>query len=86
MTFLWTPRFKKAYHDLPLEAQSAVDTHLQLLAQNWRHPSLQAKKLRGTRNVWSIRISRDLRLTFEPTRAVILLRVVGHHDAALRSP
>ena len=86
MTFLWTPRFERAYRALPPEGQTAVDSHLRLLAQNWRHPSLQAKRLQGTRNIWSLRISRDLWLTFEPTRAGILLRVVGHHDAALRSP
>ncbi|MBI3332840.1 MAG: hypothetical protein HYZ93_01975 [Candidatus Omnitrophica bacterium] len=86
MTFLWTPRFEKAYRALPLETQADVDGHLKLLAQNWRHPSLQARKLQGARNIWYIRISRDLRLTFEPTRGGILLRVVGRHDVTLRSP
>ena len=86
MTFLWTSRFEKAYRTLPQNQQAVVDNHLRLLARHWRHPSLQTKKLQGTRNVWAIRISRDLRLTFEPTKAGLLLRNVGHHDPTLRSP
>ncbi len=86
MTFLWTARFEKAYRTLPPEQQAAVDAHLRLMEQNWRHPSLQTKKLQGTRSIWSIRVSRDLRLTFEPTRGGILLRNVGPHDPTLRSP
>ncbi len=78
MTFLWTPRFEKAYRTLPTEQQTAVDAHLRLMAQNWRHPSLQTKRLPGTRNIWYLRVSRDLRLTFEPARTGILLRNVGH--------
>ena len=86
MTFLWTARFEKAYRALPHDQQAVVDTHLRLLAQNWRHPSLQTKKLQGTKHIWAIRLSRDLRLTFEPTKAGVLLWNVGHHDPALRSP
>ncbi len=86
MTFVWTPRFERAYRALPSEQQEAVDSHLRLLERNWRHPSLRTKKLGGTRNVWYLRISGNLRLTFEPRRQEIFLRNVGHHDATLRSP
>ena len=86
MTFLWTARFQKAYRALLPEHQAAVDAQLRLLQHNWRHPSLHTKKLQGSRNIWSLRISRELRLTFEPTRSGILLRNVGHHDPTLRSP
>lgn len=86
MTFLWTARFERAYRALSHDAQAAVDGHLRLMERNWRHPSLRAKKLEGVRNVWAIRISRDLRLTFEPIREGVVLRNVGHHDATLRSP
>jgi len=86
MTFLWTARFEKAYRALSHEGQAAVDEHLRLLERQWRHPSLQTKKLQGTRNIWALRISRDLRLTFEPTKVGVLLRNVGRHDSTLRSP
>lgn len=86
MTFVWTPRFEKAYRDLSLEQHEAVDSHLRRLEQNWRHPSLQTKRLGGTKNIWYLRISRDLRLTFELRRQEIFLRNVGPHDATLRSP
>ncbi len=86
MTFLWTARFERAYRALPSNEQEAVDAHLRLLEQHWRHPSLHTKKLAGTKNVWAIRISRNLRLTFEPTRSGTLLRHVGPHDSTLRAP
>ena len=86
MTFFWTERFQKAYRTLPPDQRAAVDSHLRLMEQNWRHPSLHTKKLHGTRTIWAIRISRDLRLTFEPMKAGILLRNVGRHDPTLRSP
>ena len=86
MTFLWTPRFQRAYHALSAEHQAAVNEHLNMLEKNWRHPSLRAKRLPGTPRIWYIRVSRDIRLTFEPVRTEILLRNVGHHDEVLRSP
>ena len=86
MTFVWTPRFEKAYQALSPEMQEAVDSHLQRLEQNWRHPSLKTKKLGGKKSIWYLRISQDLRLTFEPRRQEVFLRNVGPHDATLRSP
>lgn len=86
MTFLWTARFERAYRALSSEHQAAVDTHLRMLEKNWRHPSLRAKRLPAARRIWYIRVSRDIRLTFEPARADIFLRNVGHHDEVLRSP
>jgi len=86
MTFLWTSRFERAYRALSSEHQAAVDAHLKMLERNWRHPYLRAQRLPGASRIWYIRISRDVRLTFEPARGGILLRNVGHHDATLRSP
>ena len=86
MTFRWTPRFDRAYGALSSEQQSAIDAHLKMLETNWRHPSLRAKRLPMARRIWYIRVSRDIRLTFEPVRSDIFLRNVGHHDEVLRSP
>ena len=86
MTFLWTPRFQRAYQALSSEHQAAVHEHLRMLEKNWRHPSLRAKRLPGAPRIWYIRVSRDIRLTFEPVRREIFLRNVGHHDEVLRSP
>ena len=75
MTFLWTSRFDRAYRALSSEHQSAVDEHLRMLEKGWRHPSLRAKRLPGAPKIWYIRVSRDIRLTFEPVRTEIFLRV-----------
>ncbi|MGI8878311.1 MAG: hypothetical protein ACR2G8_06820 [Candidatus Limnocylindria bacterium] len=42
--------------------------------------------MQGIAGIWEARASRDLRITFEVTQGVALLRNVGHHDATLRSP
>ena len=86
MTFVWTARFERAYRALSGEEQIAVDEHLRLMERDWRHPSLHTKKLHGFRHLWSLRIARGMRLTFEPHRGAILLRNVGPHDPTLRSP
>ena len=86
MTFVWTARFERAYRALSTEAQTAVNEHLRLMEREWRHPSLHTKKLHGVRDIWYIRISRGMRLTFERHPGAILLRNVGPHDPTLRAP
>ncbi len=85
MILEWTPRFQRAYRKLSADQQSRVDSALDRLVADMRHPSLRVKKLRGI-EVWSARASDELRLTFEPITGGIRLRLVGHHDATLRSP
>jgi len=81
----WTLRFRRAYQKLSPEQQQRVNAALDRLVTDMRHPSLRVKKLQGT-EIWSARASDELRLTFEPITGGIRLRIVGHHDATLRSP
>jgi len=47
MKLQWSSQFAKDYHKLPQQIQKQADKALELLLQDWRHPSLQAKKMKG---------------------------------------
>jgi mRNA-degrading endonuclease RelE of RelBE toxin-antitoxin system len=71
--------FLKDYRALPAEIRNQVDKQLTYLIQNPRHPSLRAKKLRGT-DKFELRVSRGYRLTFRVIENVLELRRVGTLD------
>ena len=86
MNFIETSRFKRAYRSLSDEAKVRVKESLRKLAENNRHPSLQTKKIKGTKDIWEARISLDYRITFQIIKNYFILRNVGHHDPTLRNP
>jgi len=74
-----TDAFRRDYRALPAEIRDRVDKQLRLLLEDFRHPSLRLKKLRGT-NKFEIRISKGYRLTLRLDKEHIELRRVGTHD------
>ena len=74
-----TESFLKDYRALPAEIRNQVDKQLAYLIQNPRHPSLRAKKLKGTHK-FELRVSKGYRLTFRVIESVLELRRVGTHD------
>lgn len=78
--------FKRYYNKLPRKIQSKLEEKLSLLADNFRHPSLQCKKIKGTSGIWEMRVDIHYRLTFEVIGDAIYLRVVDNHDKALNNP
>ena len=78
--------FKKAYQKLPAATQDKVDKQIGLLSKNFRHPSLHTKKIKGTQDLWEVRVDDFYRLTFEIVEESIFLRVVGNHDDVLKKP
>jgi len=56
------------------------------LVNNIRHPSLQVKKIEGTKGVWEARAGKSIRLSFEFRDDTLILRNVGDHDEVLRGP
>ena len=88
--FEWTDRFRKDFESLSDLHQEQVTRALELLDQNWRHPGLQVKKVKGWRDVWEARISQSHRMTFRIDGKyrgldVCTLRRVGTH-AVLKQP
>jgi mRNA-degrading endonuclease RelE of RelBE toxin-antitoxin system len=79
-------RFRKAYQDLPENLQKKVDKQLRLLLRDFNHPSLQTKKIKGTKGIWEARVDHSHRFTFEIADETLFLRVVGNHDEVLKKP
>ena len=75
-----TRPFDRDYAELPEEVKERVDKQLALLLLNPRHPSLRLKRIRGTADIWEVRVSRGYRLTLQLAWDTYLLRRMGPHD------
>ena len=74
-----TDAFLRDYRALPADIRERIDKQLRLLFEDFRHPSLRLKKLKGT-DRFEIRISKGYRLTLRIEQGVMELRRVGTHD------
>jgi mRNA interferase RelE/StbE len=83
--FFFTARFKKLFKKLPDSLKKKVNRQLKLLGENPQHPSLHAKKMVNTDNIWEARVDYQHRFTFKKTGDIIILRAVGSHDV-LKTP
>jgi mRNA interferase RelE/StbE len=80
-------RFVRAYTRLPKSIRDKVDRQIMRLAENPRHPSLQTKPIRGAAGIYEARVDQTYRMTFERLENdVLLMRVVGKHDEAIKNP
>lgn len=74
-----TDAFLRDYRALPADIRERVEKQLRLLLEDYRHPSLRLKKLKGT-DKFEIRISKGYRLTLRLNKEYMELRRVGTHD------
>jgi mRNA-degrading endonuclease RelE of RelBE toxin-antitoxin system len=65
MSTEFPPRAAWDYRNLPHELRVLVREQLNLLRDNLRHPSLNARKYGGSGDIWQGRVNRDYRLYFE---------------------
>ena len=79
-----TDRFKKLYKRLPTSIKKKVKRQLKFLAEDIRHPSLYAKKIRGRETIWEARVDIHHRMTFQIVDGRIILRGIGPHDVLKR--
>jgi mRNA-degrading endonuclease RelE of RelBE toxin-antitoxin system len=69
----------KQYAGLPASLRARVDKQFDLLTQNLRHPSIQAKKYGGMDDVWQGRVNRDYRFYFQITSdSYDILAIIPH--------
>lgn len=80
MTIRRPEPFLRQYEKLPVPIRKKVDRQLQQLAQDFRHPSLRAKKVSGYEDTWEGRVDIHYRFTFKTVENMIVLRRVGLHD------
>ena len=76
----YTRQFKRLYKKLPQSIKKKFKRQLELLTKDIRHPSLKARKMVGTENVWEARIDYHYRMTFQFENDDIVLRAIGTHE------
>lgn len=81
---IYLPHFKRDYKKLTSIAKEKVKKALLLMEDDLRYPSLQVKKIKGTKNIWEARASESLRITFNMEGNIIILRTTGEHDVLKR--
>ena len=64
MRFEYSPHFVRSYSKAPLTIQRAFDKQSALLLQDFRHPSLRAKKYGGAGSLWQARVTGSWRFYF----------------------
>jgi len=64
MTWAHTRRSEKDYRAAPPAIQKAFEKQVRLLAKDFNHPSLRAKKYDQATNLWQARVNRDWRFYF----------------------
>jgi mRNA-degrading endonuclease YafQ of YafQ-DinJ toxin-antitoxin module len=78
--------FDKLFKRLPARVRQQALEKLNLYLNDPQHPSLRAKRVRGTDAIWEMSVTMNYRMTFElPDDSTILLRRIGTHDT-LRNP
>ena len=74
-------RFKKSYKRLSEQTKAAVESAVAaLLSDSELPPGRRLEKVQSSKDVWAIRVSKGIRLTFEVADGVCILRNVGDHD------
>jgi len=82
-----TERFKKGVLELDEKTREKLRKQLAHLVTDPRHPSLQIKKIKGTRSIFEARVDSFYRFTFEyGANKEIILRAVGPHNSSVKKP
>lgn len=79
-------RFNKAFLKLPPHVQAKVIKALRLLDADFRHPGLQAKRVKGTVDIYEARVDYRHRMTYQRRGDLLIMRNVGPHDDVLDKP
>lgn len=85
MTVTYEPSFLRDYTDLPGEIRRRAEKQIRLLLQNPRHPSLHARKIQGSTDIYEARVTGSYRMTYKIGGDILRLRRIGTHEI-YRSP
>lgn len=81
---IYLPHFKRDYKKFSLSSREKVKKALFQMEKNLKYPSLQVKKIKGTKNIREARASKSLRITFNVEGNTIYLRTAGEHNILKR--
>jgi mRNA-degrading endonuclease RelE of RelBE toxin-antitoxin system len=84
MKILRTDAFKEDYKRLPKSTQKKFEDKIRLFINDFNHPSLRVKKMKGHKDRWEAGIDMFYRFTFKIHQDYYLLRRIGPHDAVLK--
>lgn len=72
-------RFDRAFAALPAETREQARASYALFAEDPFHPSLQFKRVKARRNLWSARVSDDYRVLGVREGDVVVWLWIGTH-------
>ncbi len=79
MNIRFTPRARQDFGGLPPDLKTRVRKKFDLLQDNLRHPSIQAKKYDETNDIWQGRVNRDYRFYFQIVdNEYVIVRIIPH--------
>jgi len=79
MDSVFSTRFVRSYHKLPVRLRKKFDKQLIILIKNLRHPSLRAKKYDEARGVWQARVDNSYRFYFLIRKDLYVLLNIKPH-------
>lgn len=86
MIIEYAEHFERAFRALPAPVRKKFAKSIARFEADPRHPSLHVEKVDNRRDIWSCRVDRNYRFTFQWIPEGVRLRNIGPHDAAYRSP
>jgi len=87
-----TPRFARAFAELPDDVKEQARKAFRLFHENPSHPSLGIERIEGYPGVWSGRISQKYGWAFhfeldpQTGERICVHRVIGEHQKVYRAP
>jgi mRNA interferase RelE/StbE len=82
MTIVFSPEAKDQLSKLPPPLKKKAQKQFGYLLENYKHPSLRARKM-GGKGVFESRIDKHYRFTFVVSGEEIYVLTVGPHDEGL---
>lgn len=77
----YTERFKKHFRELSANEKKQFRQKLTIFAENPIHPSLRAKRIQGTEDLYEFSVNMDIRVIwFYEGDSLVALVDIGHHD------
>lgn len=74
-----TERAAQDYEEAIPAVRKAFDKQMKFLLENLRHPSIQAKKIDETKDIWQGRVNQDWRFFFKIVGGTyVVIRIVPH--------
>lgn len=78
---LFSTRFKKSFSKLQNNEKRLFYNKLSLFIENYRHPSLRTKKIKGSEILFESSINMSIRVVWTYQNENLILMIdIGHHD------